>query len=243
MNRSQIEAEQLAYRNATPAFLGRGIDRLTHPLGSAIANRLPKRMVEGVLKGIDRAASVGELVSMDHDPADISASRKAAENVERYARTINASSGAAAGLGGALTAGADIPATIAIALRNIRDTGRAYGFEGKGKRERLFRLQILEIAASDEHSEKIGRLEALEAEIDASGDLAPVESRSIEPLIDQAVERVSRAIALGSIRRRAGMVVPLLGSAIGGFVNSQFQRDVSRAARYAFQARRLRTME
>lgn len=243
MNKSQIEAEQLAYRNAQPAFLGRGIDRLTHPIGSALAARLPKRLVEGVLKGIDRAVSMPELVPMEHDPSDIVAARKAADNVERYARTINASSGAAAGLGGALTASADIPATIAIALRNIRDTGRAYGFEGKGKSERLFRLQILEIAAIDDHGEKIERLEALDAEIDAQGGLARIEGRNIEPLIDQAVERVSRAIAFASVRRRMGMVVPLLGSAIGGFVNSQFQRDVARAARYAFQARRLRMMD
>ena len=242
MNAAQIEAEQIAYRNAKPSFLGRGIERLTNPIGGAIAGMIPKSLFESVLKGIDRAVDTPALMELDHDPADFSAARDAAREVGRKAWTINASSGAAAGFGGALTASADIPATIAIALRNIRDTGRAYGFSGDGKRERLFRLQILEIAALDEHAEKIARLDALEADIDDMGALNAVDTRSIEPLVDQVVERVSRAIALASVRQRAGMVVPLLGSVVGGFVNAQFQRDVSRAARYAFQARRLRTI-
>ncbi|MGB3711613.1 MAG: EcsC family protein [Erythrobacter sp.] len=243
MNANQVKAEQTAYRNTPPSFLGRGIERLTNPVGKALAGMLPKSMVESVLKGLDKAMTMPELVTFDHDTSDIASAQRAAENVERYARTINASSGAAAGLGGALTASADIPATIAIALRAIRDTGRAYGFDGEGERERLFRLQVLEIAALDSHEEKIDRLDALEADIDETGALAPIDTSSIAPVIDQVVERVSRAIAFASVRRRAGMVIPLVGSAVGGFVNAQFQRDVARAARYAFQARRLRTME
>ena len=36
------------------------------------------------------------------------------------------------------------------------------------------------------------------------------------------------------------MVVPLVGSIVGGLVNSSFQEDVGKAARFAFQARRLK---
>ena len=242
MTPKQIEAEQKAYRRSKPAILGRGIRRLTNPVGHAIASAIPKSVVETVLKGIDRATEMRALGDMSHDPSDFAAARGAARSIERMARTINAGSGAAAGLGGALTASADIPATIALALRNIRDTGRAYGFEGDGTRERLFRLQVLEIAALDDHDEKIERLDAIEADITAPGDLTPIATKNIEPVVDQVVERVSRAIAFASVRRRLGMVVPLVGSAVGGFVNAQFQRDVSRAARYAFQARRLKQL-
>lgn len=61
----------------------------------------------------------------------------------------------------------------------------------------------------------------------------------ITPIIDQAVERISRAIAFASFRSRAGMIVPLVGSIVGSVVNSSFQNDVGKAARFAFQARRL----
>ena len=237
---AKLTAQQAAYRQAKPSFLGRGIERLTNPFGKAIASVLPKSLMESVLKGIDSAIATPELLALSHDTSDIGASQRAARKVERYARAINASTGAAAGFGGALTASADIPATIAVALRNIRDTGRAYGFGGGGTREQLFRLQVLEIAALDDFGEKQERLDALEADIAEDGSLKAVSTKSIEPLVDQVVERVSRAIALASFRRRAGMVVPVVGSAVGGFVNSQFQQDVSKAARYAFQARWLK---
>ncbi|GMN02392.1 EcsC family protein [Erythrobacter sp. MTPC3] len=240
MNRSEIEADQTAYRATEPSFLGRGIERLTNPLGSALAGVLPKSVVERIVKGLDKAAGMPALVSFNHNVADMDAARKTAFTIERTARAINASSGAAAGFGGAITAGADIPATIAVALRNIRDTGRAYGFVVEGEREQLFRLQILEIAALDNHAEKIERLDALEADINDDGSLNPVATKNVEPLVDQIVERISRALAFATFRRRAGMLVPVIGSAVGGFVNAQFQRDVSRAARFAFQARRLR---
>ena len=62
----------------------------------------------------------------------------------------------------------------------------------------------------------------------------------IDPVIEQAIERVSRALAIALFRRRVGAVVPLVGSVIGGAVNVSFQGDVGEAARFAFQERRLR---
>lgn len=235
-----LEAQQQDYLRSKPSFLGRGIERLTTPFGKVLANVVPTSFVEGIIKGIDSAASKPDLMKFDHDVSDIAACQEAARKVQTYSRSINAASGAASGLGGALTMSADIPATIAVALRNIRDTGRAYGYDGNGLREQVFRLQVLEISALDDHAEKLDRLAALEADITAYGGLKTIDDKSIEPLVDQAVERVSRAMAFAAFRRRAGMIVPVVGSAIGGIVNSQFQRDVSKAARYAFQARRLK---
>ena len=68
-------------------------------------------------------------------------------------------------------------------------------------------------------------------------------AKASTPVVDQVVERVSRAIALASFRRRAGMVVPFVGAAVGGAINASFQRDVSKAARFAYQARRLQAEE
>lgn len=235
-----LAKQQQAYRQSKPSFLGRGIEKLTNPFGKAVASIVPKSLMEGVLKGIDGATSGPQLVKFGHDTGDIAACQQAARKVRLYARAINATTGAAAGFGGALTASVDIPATIAVALRNIRDTGRAYGYEGDGPGEQVFRLQVLEIAALDDHEEKLARLDALEAEISDTGSLKPFVSKSIAPVVDQVVERVSRAVAFATFRRRAGMLVPLVGSAVGGIVNSQFQRDVSKAARYAFQARRMK---
>lgn len=236
-----IRKDQAAFRNAEPSRLGRGIERLTNPFGKAIASFVPNSLVEAVVKGIDTAAGAPSLARMRHDPADLDAARAAADKVERLARNVNGATGAAAGLGGAISAGLDIPASIAIALRNIRDTGRAFGFDGVGPAEKLFRLQILELAALDDPELRAERIAGLERAIAEDGTLKPVSGDAATPMIDAAVERLSRAMALATFRRRLGMLVPLAGSAVGLMVNRSFQSDVSKAARFAFQERRLKT--
>ncbi|APE29231.1 EcsC family protein [Aurantiacibacter gangjinensis] len=238
-----FQRQQAKFRRSKPSRLGRGIERLTHPFGKAIAGVLPRAAVEAVLKGIDSAVGAPQLVNFDHDPADLVAARRAATRVSRAARAISGSSGAAAGLGGIVTAGLDIPATIAIALRTIRDTGRAYGYEGLGPQEKLFRLQILELSAINDPEERQARIAALEASIGPDGELVAADHEKIVPVVDQAIERVSRAIALNSFRSRAGMIVPIIGSAVGGIVNVSFQGDVGEAARFAFQERALRARD
>ncbi|MDG6078709.1 EcsC family protein [Erythrobacter litoralis] len=238
-----IERDQAQFRSAKPSKLGRGIERLTHPFGKALASVVPKSLVETVLNALDRTVSAPQLVNFSHDVEDLQACQDAAERVVRSARGISASTGAAAGLGGALSMSLDIPATIAIALRVIRDTGRAYGYSGDGSAEKLFRLQILELSALDDPDQRAARIAALENAIGANGQLVQADHEHIAPVIDQAVERVSRAVAFASFRSRAGMLVPIVGSVVGGLVNSSFQKDVGRAARFAFQERRLRQSE
>ncbi|MGB7419114.1 MAG: EcsC family protein [Erythrobacter sp.] len=243
MNAEQLRQQQNAYRKGRPSRFGRGIGQLTNPVGHQLAGMVPKSFTKTILAALDKAAPKEALGTFDHDTSDLSAAIDAAKQIERKARRLNALSGAGAGFAGALTASADIPATIALALANIRDTGRAYGFDGEGKRERLFRLQILEISAMSDRTDRLAQLDKLEADITPDGSLAAVTAEDIEPVIDQVVERVSRALAFAAFRSRAGMIVPLIGSAVGGFVNAQFQTDVSKAARYAFQARRLAKLE
>ena len=238
-----IANEQTAYRDGKPSMLGRGLDKLTNPMGKALGSVVPSSIMKGLLKGIDRAVNAPALIAFDHDRSDIEACRKAAKRVERIAQAISASTGAASGLGGVLTMGLDIPATMAVAIRNIRDTGKAYGFEGDGNAERLFRLRILELAALDGSDEREKRIARLEDGIATDGSLVIRDEQQVEPLVDQAVERVSRAIAFNAFRTRAGMLMPLVGSAVGGFVNASFQGDVSKAARFAYQARLMKEAE
>ena len=103
-----------------------------------------------------------------------------------------------------------------------------------------FRLQILELASLNDKTQRIERLAALEAGIGVDGTLSELPPEEVDPVIEQAVERVSRALAIALFRRRVGAVVPLVGSVIGGAVNVSFQGDVGEAARFAFQERRLR---
>ena len=232
-----FEKQQQAFRTSKPSLIGRGFEKITNPVGGAVAGLVPNSLVRGVLQGMDRAIGTPQLIKFDHD---LKACHDAAERVAIATRAISGTTGAASGIGGILTMGLDIPATIALALRCIRDTGRAYGYDGKGARERLFRLQVLELASLNDRDQKAERIAVLEAGIAADGSLTEISTDDIEPIIEQAVERVSRALAIALFRRRVGAVVPLVGSVIGGAVNVSFQGDVGEAARFAFQERRLR---
>ena len=218
-----FEKQQQAFRTSSPSLIGRGFEKITSPVGGAVAAFVPNGLVRGVLQGIDRAGGTPQLVKF-----------------AIATRAISGTTGAASGIGGILTMGLDIPATIALALRCIRDTGRAYGYDGKGARERLFRLQVLELASLNEKKQRAERIAALEAGIGPDGNLSEMPPEEIDPVIEQAIERVSRALAIALFRRRVGAVVPLVGSVIGGAVNVSFQGDVGEAARFAFQERRLR---
>ncbi len=135
---------------------------------------------------------------------------------------------------------ADIPAMIALSARNIRDTGRAYGFEGAGPVEQLFRSTIMELAALDAEAPRTARIAALEASIAVDGKLFNHGPAAMAPLIDQAMERLARSLAFSLARAKVGSVIPVPGSLVSGAVNTSLQGDVSKAARFAFQARRLK---
>lgn len=233
-----VERDQEAFRNSGQSLLGRGASGLTQPLGRALGRALPSAYVAEGLRRIDDLSARIDFEAPAHELSDLGACRKAAERIERWAKGANAASGGTAGLAGAVTMTADIPATLAVAMRNIRETGRAYGYEGAGEDERLFRLRILELAALDDDRTRRARIAALEAAIAHGGDLQD-KGNETAPLIDQAVERIARALAFSFLRTRLGAGLPVVGAVVGAAVNASFQGDVARAARFAFQARRL----
>lgn len=235
---AMVEREQQEYRDVRQSLFGRGATAITRPLGEVVQRVLPPESVWKILHRLDEVSARVEFPVDDHDLDDLAACRRVAEQVENRAKIGNAVSGGTAGLGGLVSMTAEIPATLALAMRNIQATGRAYGFDGEGEAERLFRMRILELAALENDELRRKRIDALEAEIAADGGLVVGEGDA-RPLIDQVTERLARALAFAFVRLRVAGGLPLVGAAVGATVNASFQGDVSRAARFAFQARRL----
>ena len=134
---------------------------------------------------------------------------------------------------------ADIPATIALAVRNVRATGAAYGFNGEGEEERAFRLMVLQVATA---SAERGRDETIASLADMAAWLASPEGRLLlekggQWVSDMVVERIARQLGTSLAGRGAVRIVPLVGGAVAATVNASFQTDVSRAARYAYRMR------
>lgn len=232
--------EQRRFEKKRATRLGQGAERLTAPLGGLISALIPASLLRAALAQADRAAGLTipkEITT--HDTSEILACDAAARRVQAWAQGTNAATGGAAGWFGAAGLAADVPATIALAARNVRATGAAYGFVADNDEERVFRLMVLEVAtslASDKRDQSIDSIGALARNL-SSPEVRIVLEKGGDWVVDKIVERVARQMGLSLAARKAGQVVPFVGGAVAAAVNASFQVDVSRAARYAYRQR------
>lgn len=240
-------AEQDAYRRAPPAALPRMVRSFARPV-SALTNRLiPVEAVEAALAGADWAASATiRRAAISHDFADLAACEAAAADIRRWAIGYAATGGGAAGAFGVFGLAVDIPTTITLALRTARLTGLAYGFGGGETAERVFILDILQLAGANSAAEKAEVLARLDRDREA---LPPETWTNIVRLTGQAagthaaVRRVAATLGVNLSARKLGQLAPVIGAAIGAGVGAAFQNDVTLAARHAYRARWLQVNE
>lgn len=231
-------ARQRAYEARRPTRLGRGAEALTAPFGAVVGRLVPPEWVLRALDLSDRAAG-WTLPAMDHDRDTLDACAAAALRVQGWAQGVNASTGFAAGVAGGAGLTVDIPATLALAARNVRATGAAYGFDADTARERAFRLMVLEVATALAGETRQDTLDRLSAAARALND--PVVRTALgegaDWVLSKIVERVARQLGVSLAGRKLGQVVPVIGGVVGATVNASFQVDVARAARFAYEKR------
>ena len=236
----RVIREQKRFEDQRASVLGQGAERLTAPLGGLISRLIPAGVVRSALRQADRMAGLTvptEITS--HDINDAAACDAAALRVQGWAQGSNAATGGVAGWFGAAGLAADVPATIALAARNVRATGAAYGFVQDSEAEQVYRLMVLEVATSLASGK---RQQALDGMGDLARRLSSPEARILmdkggDWLVEKIVERVSRQLGISLAARKAGQVVPVVGGVVAAAVNASFQVDVARAARYAYRMR------
>ncbi|MEM1386968.1 MAG: EcsC family protein [Pseudomonadota bacterium] len=237
--KSAIE-RQRAFEDRRATRLGRGAEGLTAPLAGLLSRLIPPALARQALHQADWAAGLTVPQEITgHDVQSIAACDKAAMRVQAWAQGSNAATGGAAGWFGAAGLALDVPATIALAARNVRATGAAYGFVEDDENERTFRLMVLEVAtalATDRRADSIENLNALAREMNRP-EVRMVLDHGAKWMTEKVIERLARQLGLSLAGRKAGQVIPVLGSAVGATVNASFQVDVSRAARYAYRQR------
>lgn len=236
----EVLKAQRAYEEARQSRMGRGAEKVTAPLGSVVARFVPPGWVRQGLQMADRLAGLTLPSGVTgHDVQDIAQCEVAAVRVQGWAAGMNAATGGASGWFGAAGMTADIPATIALAARNVRATGAAYGFVEDSEEEQRFRLQVLQVATAKDGATKDGALSELNqmAEWLSSPEGRIAVEKGGEWLTEKVVERIARQLGVNLAGRKAGQVVPIVGGAVAAVVNASFQTDVSRAARYAYRQR------
>lgn len=231
---ARVLDEQRAFEEHRATKLGRGAEAITAPLGNVVRQIVPPSAMRQALDAADRVAGA-TLPDLEHDIGDLPACDAAAKRAQAWAMSMNAASGASAGWFGGAGMAVDIPATMTLAARNVRATGMAYGFEGEGDYERMFRLTVLELAttsAADARAGSIARINQM-----ARGIGGTVAKEGLDWVVDKVVERVARQLGTDLAQRKAAQIIPVAGAVLGAGINASFQTDVSRAARYAYRQR------
>ena len=244
---TELLAEQDAYRAAPPAAIPRLVRGLSRPVTALTSRFIPSEAIEAALIGADWAASATiRQAAISHEFADLAACEAAALEVRRWAIGYAATGGGAAGAFGVFGLAVDIPTTITLALRTARLTGLCYGFGGGEVAERVFILDILQLAGANSAEEKAQILDRLARD---QAEMSPETWTNIVRLTGQAagthaaVRRVAATLGVNLSARKLGQLTPVIGAAVGAGVGAAFQNDVALAARHAYRDRWLQVNE
>lgn len=239
--------EQDAYRSAPPSLLPRAVRRFAGPVGVFTHHLIPAEAIEAAIRGADWAATNSiRNASIDHDFADLEACEAAVRDIRRWALGYAVAGGGAAGAFGALGLMADVPATVALALRTARLIGLSYGFGADTEAERTHILDILQLAGAYSLAEREAALQRLS---DGRAAMDQGEWQKIARLAGQttgsvaATKRVATTLGINLSTRKMAQLAPVIGAAVGAGVNAAFQTDVANAAQFAYRARWLEVNE
>lgn len=243
----QVLREQDAFRDAGPALLPKAVRKISKPL-SILTNKLvPVEVIEAAIRGADWAASTSiRKAAISHDFSSLQECDEAVADIRRWALGYAVTGGGAAGAFGALGLAIDVPATIALALRTVRLTGLSYGFGGDSEAERIYVLDVLQVAGANSSKDRNEALRKLE---ERRAGMGREDWQKIVRLTGQstgsvaAVHKVAATLGVNLTTRKVAQLMPFLGAAIGAGVNAAFQNDVAAAARFAYRARWLEINE
>ncbi len=129
--------------------------------------------------------------------------------------------GAGFGLGGMITFLPDASLLTVITLRLIQRLSLLYGFEARGRDQRI----------------EMWKAAAAASGIDYGKDLA--EKQILEKLAPRIAERFAAKIGAETAEKWAGRLIPLAGSAIGGVLNFSFVRSWGRRVQRHLRAQHL----
>lgn len=146
-----------------------------------------------------------------------------AQTLIRDAGRLALAEGAGFGLGGMITILPDAGMLTAITLRLIQRLCLLYGFETKGRDQKLEMWKAAAVAAG----------------VDYGKDIA--EKQMLEKLAPRIAERLAAKLGAESAEKWVGRMIPLASSAIGGALNFSFVRSWGRRVQRNLHERHVAT--
>lgn len=251
-------SEILKWKNTEPSVVSQAFGKVFAPLAWTIRKIVPDKAVQGLLDGanevgrmltdkkdIMRKAKVTSIEDLQY--LDLKISDKLAENVHNWAIGVAIAEGGTTGAFGLPGAAVDIPTIITLALRTIHKIGVCYGYECNSEADKKFVLGILSASGANSMEEKniaITMLKSLETTVAKQTWKSMSQKAMTHPLSQEAaliaLRNLSKQLGINLTKRKALQAIPVIGAVVGGSTNGWYIKDVSWAARRAFQERWLR---
>jgi len=244
----------LAWRKQSPSIASQALVRLLSPAVFLVDKMVPVAAMESIIHSArwagmkltdsdDLLRQAGLARIEDLQQAELKTCDALANSVHRWAMGFGASEGAATGAAGLAGIVVDIPAALTLAFRTIYKTGICYGYAPEQVTEQ-FAQGILAASGANSMQEKLAALVSLQAIRTALhqqswktlAHKASQHAFSREGAII-AMRTLARQLGVNLTKRKALAAIPVMGALVGAGVNAWYMRDVSWAARRAFQER------
>ncbi|MBB6449531.1 hypothetical protein HNR44_001480 [Geomicrobium halophilum] len=224
--RRKISRNPSMMKTWTKGLQGKINQRIPGRVHEAVASAV-RNMVETTLSGSEYVAKSEPLEAVSLEERE----KKLQEAITSYKRTASIE-GAGTGAGGIFLGMTDLPLLMAIKMRFLFTAAHLYGFNPVKIEERLFLLQVFQMAFSSEKNKQ----ETL-ARIDDWGGF--IDSFPGELTADEAIDWVKFQLEYRDYIDvpKTLQLIPGFGAIVGATVNYHFLDLLGEAAKYSYRIR------
>lgn len=232
-------AEIARYAASPPTLISRGFGRALQPASKAAQAIVPVPMLRSLLRGSHGVARMQfhERLPQPEAGHDLQDCDRRARRVEKTAMALAGGVGAATGVGGAWGVALDTSLVLTLALACVERTVHCYGLGDVDQADPDLVIGIFALASANTIAEKKRALRALDAEPESLSFAAArdgleraIQRQMAKDTAQVTLSQIARQLSLRLGQRKAGQLLPVIGSAVGLTVNVLYLRDVARAA-------------
>lgn len=232
-------AEIAEYAASPPTLIARGFGRALAPASKAAQAMIPVPMLRSLLRGSHSLARMQfhERLPQPEAGQDLQSCDSRARRVEKTAMALAGGIGAATGVGGAWGVALDTSLVLTLALACVERTACCYGLGDGEHADADLAIGIFALASANTVEEKKRALRALDADPESlslaaarDGLERAVQRQVAKDTVHVSLTQLAQQLSLRLGQRKAGQLLPFIGSAVGLTVNALYLRDVARAA-------------
>lgn len=245
----QTRAQEIAlFATSPPTLVARGFGRALAPASRAAQNLIPVSALRSVLQGSHSVAQwqFHHRLPRPRCGQTLQECDRLARNVERASVALAGGVGAATGVAGGIGVAVDTTVILTLALACIERTAYCYGFGDGEYADPSSTIGIFALASANTPLEKRQALRALDADPESLSVAAArdgLERAAQRQMAKDATQvtltQLAKQIGSHLGRRKAGQMIPFIGSVVGLSVNALYLRDVAKAAQHVFAMRHL----